>query len=451
MKKPGPIAFVLALLLAPLAMPAQSPPDAFGNWRGTLQAGAVKLRLALHLGETSTFDSLDQGALGLPARLSVDGRRITVAVEQVGSIEGELSEDGNTINAVLKQGSATLPVSFERGTFAAANRPQTPVAPFPYRSEEVGYDNPQRPGVHLAGTLTLPPGPGPFPAVLLISGSGAQDRDETIFEHKPFLVLADFLTRRGIAVLRVDDRGVGGSTGATPRDTTADFATDVEAGVAWLKAHRAIDARRIGLLGHSEGATIAPLVASRDASISFVVLLAGAGVPGADVIVEQVRAIAQAAGMPAASAEQSAAMQRGLMDVLLKNPDDATARAEINAWFAARGAPAPAESTMAQLLSPWYRHFIAHDPRPALRALKVPVLALLGGKDIQVTAAQNVPALQEALRGNPSATVEELPGLNHLFQTATTGAVDEYATITETIAPVVLEHVGEWILANARK
>src|SRR5690606_16724582 len=128
-------AFVLALLLAPLAMPAQSPPDAFGNWRGTLQAGAVKLRLALHLGETSTFDSLDQGALGLPARLSVDGRRITVAVEQVGSIEGELSEDGNTINAVLKQGSATLPVSFERGTFAAANRPQTPVAPFPYRSE----------------------------------------------------------------------------------------------------------------------------------------------------------------------------------------------------------------------------------------------------------------------------------------------------------------------------
>ena len=451
MKNYGPIAFLLALLVVPLALPAQSPPDPSGDWRGTLQAGAVKLRLALHLGETSTFDSLDQGAMGLPARLSVDGRRITVTIAQVGSIEGELSEDGNTINAVLKQGSVSLPVSFERGTFAAANRPQTPVAPFPYRSEEVGYDNPQRPGVHLAGTLTLPPGPGPFPAVLLITGSGAQDRDETIFEHKPFLVLADFLTRRGIAVLRVDDRGVGGSTGATPRDTTADFATDVEAGVAWLKAHSAIDAKRIGLLGHSEGATIAPLVASRDASISFVVLLAGAGVPGADVIVEQVRAIAQAAGMPAAAAEQSARMQRGLMDVLLKHPQDATARAEISAYFAARGAPAPAESTVAQLLSPWYRHFIAHDPRPALRALKVPVLALLGGKDIQVTAAQNVPALQEALRGNPSATVEELPGLNHLFQTATTGAVDEYATITETIAPVVLEHVGEWILANARK
>lgn len=208
---------------------------------------------------------------------------------------------------------------------------------------------------------------------------------------------------------------------------------------------------RIGLLGHSEGAAIAPLVASRDPAIAFVVLLAGAGVPGADVIVEQVRAIAQAAGMPAASAEQSARMQRGLMDVLLKHPQDATARAEISAYFAARGAPAPAESTVAQLLSPWYRHFIAHDPRPALRALKVPVLALLGGKDIQVTAAQNLPALKEALRGNPSATVEELPGLNHLFQTATTGAVDEYATITETIAPVVLEHVGEWILANARK
>lgn len=449
MKKPGPIAFLLALLFAPMAMPAQSSPDPTGDWRGTLQAGAVKLRLALHLGETSTFDSLDQGALGVPAQLSVDGRRITVTIAQVGSIEGELSEDGNTINAVLKQGPATLPVSFERGTFAAANRPQTPIPPFPYRSEEVGYDNPQQPGVHLAGTLTLPPGPGPFPAVLLITGSGAQDRDETLFEHKPFLVLADFLTRRGIAVLRVDDRGVGGSTGATPQDTTADFATDVEAGVAWLKAHRAIDARRVGLLGHSEGATIAPLVASRDPAIAFVVLLAGAGVPGADVIVEQVRAIARAAGAPDAAAEQSAATQRGLLDLVLKNPDNATAQAEINAYFAARGLPAPAESTVAQLLSPWYRHFIAHDPRPALRALKVPVLALLGRKDIQVTAAQNLPALRDALRDNGAATVEEMPGLNHLFQTATTGAVDEYTTIPETIAPAVLHRIGEWILAHA--
>ena len=437
-----------AMLVVSLSAHAQSAPDPTGDWRGTLQAGAAKLRLALHLGETSTLDSLDQGAMGLPARMTVEGRRITITIDQVGSIEGELSADGSTITGFLNQGGARLPLSFERGTFAAAQRPQTPVGPFPYRSEEVGYDNPQRPGVHLAGTLTIPPGSGPFPAVLLITGSGAQDRDETLFEHKPFLVLADYLTRRGVAVLRVDDRGLGGSTGASPRDTTADFATDVEAGVAWLKKHRAIDADRIGLLGHSEGGAIAPLVASRDDAIAFVVLLAGPGVPGADVIVEQVRAIAQAAGAPPAIAAQNAAMQRGLMDLLLKTPDDAAAQAAITAYFASHGAPAPAEPVIAQLLSPWYRHYIAHDPRPALRALKMPVLALLGGKDIQVTTAQNLPALREALQGNPRARVVELPGLNHLFQTATTGGVEEYGSITETIAPAALELISDWIVAN---
>lgn len=447
MKSPWPIAFAL-LLVASLPAPAQSVPDPTGDWRGTLQAGAVKLRLALHLGETSTLDSLDQGAMGIPARMTRDGRRITVTIEQVGRIEGELSEDGNQITGFLNQGAARLPLTFERGTFAAAHRPQTPVAPFPYRSEEVGYDNPRRPGVHLAGTLTIPSGTGPFPAVLLITGSSAQDRDETIFEHKPFLVLADALTRRGVAVLRVDDRGVGGSTGASPHDTTADFATDVEAGVAWLKTRRDIDAARIGLLGHSEGGVIAPLVASRNEAIAFVVLLAGPGVRGADVIVEQVRAIARASGAPPAIVEQSAAMQRGLMDLLLQTPDDVAARAAINAYFTDRGAPAPTEAVLAQLLSPWYRHYIAHDPGAALRSLKVPVLALLGGKDLQVPVSQNLPALREALQANPGARVVELPGLNHLFQTATTGSVEEYGSITETIAPAVLQMIGDWILST---
>lgn len=443
------LAFIAALLGLSLAAWAQTAPDPSGDWRGTLQAGAVQLRVAMHLGQTSTFDSPDQGALGLPARMTVEGRRVTVNIEQVGVFAGELSQDGKTLVGTFRQGGASLPLSFERGTFGAAQRPQTPQPPFPYRSEEVGYDNPQRPGVHLAGTLTVPPGAGPFPAVLLITGSGAQDRDETLFEHKPFLLLADHLTRRGVAVLRVDDRGVGGSTGATPNDTTADFATDVEAGIAWLKTRREIDARRIGLLGHSEGGVIAPLVASRDESIAFVVLLAGPGVPGADLIVEQVRALALAAGAPAAAADQSAALQRGLLDVVMRHSDEAAARKAIAAYFAERGAPVPDAATMGQLLSPWYRYYIAHDPRPALRALKVPVLALLGGKDLQVPLAQNLPALRDALQANPRSQVVALPALNHLFQTAATGSVEEYGRITETIEPSVLERIAGWILANA--
>lgn len=438
-------------LSAPLAACAQVAPDASGDWRGTLQAGAIKLRLAMHLGETSTFDSLDQNALGLPARMSAEGRRVTVTVDKVGVFEGEISEDGRTLAGSLKQGPMTTPLSFERGAFAAVHRPQTPAPPFPYRSEEVGYDNLKRPGIHLAGTLTVPAGLGPFPAVLLITGSGAQDRDETIFEHKPFLVLADYLTRRGVAVLRVDDRSIGGSTGGSLNDTTADFATDVEAGVSWLKARSEIDPTRIGLLGHSEGGEIAPLVASQDESIAFVVLWAGQGVPGADVVVEQVRAIALAGGASAAEANRSALIQRGLMDALLKAPDAEAARAAAVAYFSDRGEPAPAEPTLRQLTSHWYRHFIAYDPQPALRTIKAPVLALLGEKDIQVTVAQNAPALREALQGNRDAQVVALPNLNHMFQTATTGAVDEYGKISQTIAPEALSLIGDWILAKSAR
>ncbi len=435
-----------ALLSASSAATAQTPQQGGGDWRATMSTGALQLRVAMHLGATSTFDSIDQGAFGFPARMVSEGRHLIVTIEKVGVFEGDLSEDGQMLIGALKQGARSTPLVFVRGTFVAANRPQMPVKPFPYRSEEVGYDNSQHPGVHLAGTLTLPAGTEPFPAVLLITGSGSQDRDGTIFEHKPFLVLADYLTRRGVAVLRVDDRGMGGSTGASPNDTTADFATDVETGVAWLKTRREIDPARIGLLGHSEGGVIAPLVASRDPSIAFVVLLGGPGVPGADVIVEQVRAIALASGTPASKAEKAALVQKALLDAIVKSPDAMAARAAASKALSDHGAPAPDEATLRQLTSPWYRNYIAHDPRPPLRAIKRPVLALLGGKDTQVTASQNAPALREALRRNPHGRVVELPNLNHLFQTAITGSVDEYGKIEETIAPEALKIIGDWII-----
>jgi len=456
------IAAMLLLTISAAGMPrpvlAQTPApphataaahDPAGDWRATVTFGGTALRLMLHLGERSTYDSPDQGALGLPALMTLEDGRVKILLRGAGQFEGTLSADGGTLAGTLQQGGAAIPVTFERGVFAPAPRPQTPRPPFPYKAEDVTYDNPNQPGVRLAGTLTTPPGAGPFPAVLLITGSGTQDRDETLFEHKPFLVLADALTRRGVAVLRVDDRGIGGSRGGLPSATTADFASDVEAGVAWLKGRAEIDPRRVGLLGHSEGGLIAPMVASRDPAIAFILLWAGPGVPGKEVIVDQARTLAIASGASPEQGQHSADLQRKLLDALLAAPDRETAKATMNAAIAGSGTPPITDATVALMGSPWYRYFMTLDPAVALRAVKAPVLALLGGKDLQVTPAVNEAALRTALADNPRATVEVLPGLNHLFQEAQTGAPAEYAAIEQTIAPAALDRMVDWIARTA--
>lgn len=352
------------------------------------------------------------------------------------------------MSSTASVGDPARPGASERGAHTLARRPQTPTAPFPYRSLEIDYANPQHPGVHLAGTLTKPNGKGPFPAVLLITGSGPQDRDETVFEHKPFLVLADYLTRRGIAVLRVDDRGVGGSSGATRNDTTEDYASDVAAGVAFLKSRDDVDPTAIGLIGHSEGALIAALVASRDPSIACLVFLAGPGVPGRDLIVEQARAIALASGAPPDVAEAAALAQKEILDAAMSATDAESTKVAVMETIQRRGLPSPQPGAVSALTSAWYRFYIAFDPRPVLKMVQMPVLALLGSKDVQVTAEQNLWALRDALAGNPRAEVRVLDGLNHGFQTARAGTPAEYAQIEETIAPKALQTVGAWITSE---
>jgi uncharacterized protein len=275
-----------------------------GDWQGTLRVGAASLRIAVHINAdpdgklSGTLDSLDQGARGIRlGAITVNNRQVTFTVPAVaGSFDGKLSEDGNTIDGSWTQG-ASLPLVLTRGEPASPpRRPQTPSKPYPYREEDVTFANPAA-GISLAGTLTIPPGAGPFPAVMLITGSGAQDRNESLVDHQPFLVLADHLTRKGIVVLRADDRGVGKSGGNFATATTTDFVTDVEAGVAFLRSRREVDERRLGLLGHSEGGMIAPMVANRNSAVHFIVLMAGPGVPGDEIIVEQVRLISLASGM----------------------------------------------------------------------------------------------------------------------------------------------------------
>jgi pimeloyl-ACP methyl ester carboxylesterase len=376
-----------------------------------------------------------------------------------------MNKDGTAIEGEWKQGPATLPLTLKRVEKAEeVRRPQHPKKPYPYREEEVTFEN-KKAGVKFAGTLTLPKSKGPFPAVVLITGSGAQDRDETVFAHKPFLVLADHLTRKGIAVLRVDDRGVGGSTGNTMTSTTDDFAGDALAAVAFLKTHKEINPRQIGLAGHSEGGIVAPLAASRSADVAFIVLLAGTGLTGEEVLSLQGQAVLKAGG----ASEKDLALQRKVgkeaIAILKEEKDNDKARKRITERFAkifenlspeekkaAEKRKGEAEGQIKMMLTPWFRAFVVYDPRPALRKVRVPVLAINGEKDVQVTPKENLAAIEKALAegGNKDYTVKELPGLNHLFQTSKTGAVGEYGKIEETFAPAALNLISEWILKRTK-
>jgi pimeloyl-ACP methyl ester carboxylesterase len=319
--------------------------------------------------------------------------------------------------------------------------------------------------VTIAGTLTIPKGDGPFPAVLLIAGSGPQNRDEALFGHKPFLVLADYLTRHGIAVLRVDKRGIGKSTGDAEAATTHDFAADATKGVQFLKSRKEIDPKHIGLLGHSEGGLIAPMVAAESPSdVAFVVLLAAPGVPCDQLMFAQEAAVARAAGVPEDAIASSLDLNKRVFDVVMHEKDRDQAEKKVRELLnqhlstltpeqrEAMGGKAFIDAQLRMVLSPWFRDFLSTDPKPTLMKVKCAVLALNGGKDTQVVAEQNIPAIKAALAesGNKDVTVMELPNLNHLFQTCKTGSPSEYGRIEETMSPEVLQTVAEWITSHTK-
>jgi pimeloyl-ACP methyl ester carboxylesterase len=433
-----------------------------GDWDGAIGdpvGGALRLVFHIRTGPGGTIaagESPDQPVGAVPFAISRDGDRIVLESRLIGArFEGLLSADGTRIAGRWTQGPQQSPLTLKRrpaGAPAPAprKRPQVPQGPLPYRAFEVGFDNPTG-GNHLAGTLTVPPGPGPFPTALLITGSGQQDRDETIAGHKPFLILADYLTRRGIAVLRLDDRGAGGSTGDFAKATTLDFASDTEAALAFLRTRPEVDARRIGLIGHSEGGIVAAMVAARNPSVAWSVLMAGPGLPGDKTILLQQRRLAAAAGAPPAQLEKYIALWQRIIAAAARAPDEAAARAAIKAILLEAGWPSDRADPIAKTVgSDWYRKLLELDPQPSLRRIRAPVLALVGTLDLQVPAPENVPALKAALAGNRDATVVALPGLNHLFQTARTGAMTEYIEIEETIAPAALKAIGDWIAAHTK-
>jgi len=443
-----------------------------GIWQGSIDVGAMKLRIVFKIsrGEggslRATMDSPDQGAkdLALGNVTFKDGTFHAELNAAGASYEGALSQGGSELAGHWTQNGHTVELNLKRLDKAPeTSRPQDPKPPYPYNQEDVAYDNKAAPGVKLAGTLTIPREGGPFPAVLLITGSGPQDRDEALMGHRPFLVLADYLTRHGIEVLRVDDRGIAKSTGNFAASTTEDFATDVMAGIEFLKTRKEVNQKQIGLIGHSEGGIIAPMVAAKSPDVAFIVMMAGTSLTGEQIIYLQQALIAKATGATDAEVAKSRALEESLFAVLKSEKDNDAARKKIEALLNQAIAEekdqdkkpdaAIISAQAKSFASPWFRFFAFYDPKPALTKLRCPVLVLNGSNDLQVPPAANLPGIVQALEdgGNSDYEVDKLAKLNHLFQTSESGSPAEYSKIDETIAPFALEIMSNWILRHTVK
>ncbi|HSN75369.1 MAG TPA: alpha/beta fold hydrolase [Anaerolineae bacterium] len=457
----------------PIAEPVSADAPALaGQWQGKIAIAGTALEIIVALAEqdgawSGTIDVPAQGAAGIPLHdITVDGDVVRFEMltgARLAVFDGQAQPDGSISGAFSQSGLD--------GTFELA-QPQEPAAaePLPYVEQEITFQNGD---ITLAGTLTLPQGGGPFPAVILLSGSGQQDRDEALAivpGYRPFQEIADTLTRQGLAVLRYDDRGVGGSTaGDLAAVTSADFADDAEAAFDFLQGRADIDGQQIGFLGHSEGGILAPMVAARNPDVAFVITMAGTAVDGYETVIKQVERLALASGASPAEAAAAVEKQRAVLDLVLAQDWDGL-EVMINTIIEEQIAAVPAEQIAAMggkdaavkqqvaaqlqaLQSPWYQYFMSHDPGQDWAQITAPpVLGLFGGNDAQVDAEQNSAALQAALEsaGNTDVTIQVLPTANHLFQDATTGGVEEYATLPPQLMPEFLEAISQWLLARVQ-
>lgn len=428
---------------------------------GTLHVGDVELGIAYTIEEdqdgslSATMHSLDEVVYDIFVNeIHYEDNQLTLICEAAQSTyEGQLVSGRNSVyfDGQWKQAGMSFDLDLRPvEEIPRPNRPQDPQPPFPYEEQEVVFENIPA-GIQLTGTLTIPEGTGPFPVLVTISGSGSQDRNSTFFEHKPFWVIADYLARLGIAVLRYDDRGVGGSTNSETEATTADLAGDVQAAVSFLMDHPDIDPNRIGLIGHSEGGIIAPMVATGNENIALIVLLAGPGLPGSQILLNQNEDIFRANGAPESVIELRLTYLSRVFEILQDYPDDAEAKEKIREAFTQTYGQSLSQdelNTEAEAwTSPWIRFFILYDPGPTLAQVTCPILALFCERDIQVDVNQNLPVMESILTqaAHTDYLIQELPELNHLFQTAQTGVIEEYAQIEETFSPTALDVIGAWI------
>lgn len=443
-----------------------------GSWLGSISVNSINLRVIFKFkvsGDTVkvTLDSPDQGAKNIPLKggwMKKDSVFIDAAALR-GFYKGVMQPGDSLIEGTWMQAGSSMPLTLHhlQAEFKM-NRPQEPKGPYPYTAEDLTFLN-AKANIELAGTLTIPQGKGPFPAVVMVTGSGRQNRDEELMGHKPFLVIADYLTRHGIAVLRYDDRGSFRSQGNFAEATSFDFADDAEAAFNYLRKRKEINPEEIGIIGHSEGGLIAPIIASRNPQVAFIVMLAGPGVPGDQIILEQIRLIDQAAGVSKERIDNSLKAEEEVFRILKQIPNQEKAAElmtevleknidEDNSFTPEEKAQAKSSipREIKQVNTPWFRTFIQTDPRDYLSKVKCPVLALNGAKDLQVPPDLDLTEIGKALKkaGNKHFEVKKMPDLNHLFQHCTTGSPREYGQIEETFSPEVLGIISDWILKTVK-
>ena len=433
--------------------------DITGTWSGKLKLPNGALTIVFHINNIgqeykTTLDSPDQGGIGIATQATTfQDSTLVIDIPLIhASYKGTLKADGKLHGAFVQ--GLSIPLELVKGEVEKLKRPQEPQPPYSYRTEDVKFSN-EKAGITLAGTLTLPQEGSKFPAVILLTGSGPQNRDEELMEHKPFLVIADYLTRNGIAVLRFDDRGTAQSEGDFKSSTSFDFATDGEAAFKYLKTRKEINPKKIGLLGHSEGGIISFAITAKNKDIAFVVSLAGTGIKGDSLMLKQVEAISKSQGVAEANWEKEKPALRKRFALLTQDKDASEIEKELREEVQ-KSAPymlnneamqKQMESQIKAMTTPWYLYFMRYDPATDLKNIKCPVLVLNGDKDIQVDATVNVKAIKESIEsnGNKQVTTKVYAGLNHLFQHCRTCTLNEYGQLEETISPEVLHDIAEWI------
>ena len=439
-----------------------------GNWLGTLDIMGNKLRIGFHIEKTDTeyktkIDSPDQGAFGLPTTQTTFAND-TLKIDASGlgiSYTGALQ--GDSIHGTFAQSGLQLSLVLKKTEKPAFNRPQEPQPPFPYKTEEVVFQN-KKARIDLAGTITLPDSAGTFPAVILVHGSGPHDRNETILGHKPFFVLADYLTKNGIAVLRYDKRGVGESKGDFATALTSDFADDAAAAVDFLRTRKEIDKKCIGIIGHSEGGIIAPMVAASNRNIAFIVLMAAPGIKGIDIIMAQNENAMKRQNMEPENIETLQKINREIFESLADWEGTETNRTILRDNLNRLWEKLPLlvrlkmnkdqyiRNNFNAIIRPWYRNSLQINPETYLTKVSCPVFAINGEKDTQVIALNNLTTIKKALKKGKNYRYETktYPNLNHLFQTCETGEADEYGRIEQTISEEVLGDITSWIKRHAK-
>ena len=434
-----------------------------GSWKGVLKVQTQEIPIVFHVSKvddvySTTMDSPAQGAMGLPTDKTIfEGNVLEIVMSSLGVVyKGDF--DGTLIKGIFTQRGMAFSLDLEKGKHEQKMKRQEPKEPYPYVSEEVYFENSKAGNIKLAATLTLPEGIMNPPVAILITGSGPQNRNEEILGHKPFLVLSDHLTRKGIAVLRYDDRGVAKSEGNFKTATTYDFADDVEAAFNYLKTRNdVVDTNKIGLIGHSEGGMIAPIVASTNKDISFCVLMAGPGITGKEILLTQTRKASELGGTADEDISINEKYSNKIYDICMDYNGDVSKNEIITVFEDMRNSSSEAikiqltdeaiQQQIKALTSPWMLSFIQFDPQPYLSKVQCPVLAINGEKDSQVLSALNLEGIENGLQKakNKDVTTLELKELNHLFQTSKTGSFSEYAGIEETISPIALNIISDWI------